>query len=159
MLEPFQSAYRKSYSTETALNHITDTLYKSHDSSHCAQLLLLDLSNAFDTLNHNILIERIKYLGIEGSPFIWLISFFTDSTLYVKIKDFISPPNNISSMIPHGSVLGPLLFSIYMRPLSDIINKLSKMCYHMLPFVTMYSDDIQLIIKFPLIRLPLICKS
>ena len=66
LMEPYQSAYRKHYSTETALNIITDTLYKSLDSSHCAQLLLLDLSSAFDTLNHNILIERIKELGIEG---------------------------------------------------------------------------------------------
>ena len=66
LMEPYQSAYRKHYSTETALNIITDTLYKSLDSFHCAQLLLLDLSSAFDTLNHNILIERIKELGIEG---------------------------------------------------------------------------------------------
>ena len=95
VLDPFQSAFRKSYSTETALNHITDTLYNSHDSSHCAQLLLLDLSSAFDTLNHNILIERIKELGIEGSPLRWLISFFTDRTSSVKINDFISPSNNI----------------------------------------------------------------
>ena len=95
VLNPFQSAFRKSYSTETALNHITDTLYNSHDFSHCAQLLLLDLSIAFDTLNHNILIERIKELGIEGSPLRWLISFFTDRTSSVKINDFISPSNNI----------------------------------------------------------------
>ena len=72
LLEPFQSVYRKSYSTESAFNHITDMLYtaiiviyNSVDSSHCARLLLLDLSSAFDTLNHNILIERIKDISIE----------------------------------------------------------------------------------------------
>ena len=57
-LKPFQSAYRKSYSTETALNHIIDTIYNSLDSSHCEQLLLLDLSSAFDTLYHNILKDK-----------------------------------------------------------------------------------------------------
>ena len=74
LMEPCQSAYiyRTHYSTETALNIITDTLYKSVDSSHCTQLLLLDLSSAFDTLNHNIIIERIKELGIEGSSLSWL---------------------------------------------------------------------------------------
>ena len=72
LMEPYQSAYRIHYSTETALNIITDTLYISLDSSHCAQLFLLDLSSAFDTLNHNILIERIKELGIEGSYLSWL---------------------------------------------------------------------------------------
>ena len=67
LMESYQSAYRTDYSTETTLNIITNKLYKSLDSSHCAQLLLLDLSIAFDTLNHNILIERIKELEIEGS--------------------------------------------------------------------------------------------
>ena len=86
LLEPFQSAYRKSYSTETSLNHITDTLYNSLDSSYCAQLLLLDLSSAFDTLNYNILTKRIKELCIEGSTIIWLISFFYRCTASVKIN-------------------------------------------------------------------------
>ena len=147
LLGPFQRAYRKTYSTETALNHITEMLYNSLDYSHCAQLLLLDLSSAFDTLNHNIgiiLIEHITDLGIEGSPLRCLISFFTDLTSSVKINDFISPPNNISSWVPQGSILGPLLFSIYFRPLSNIINKFSNISYHM------YADDIQLIIKLPI---------
>ena len=64
-MEPYrvyQSAYRIHYSTETALNIITDTLYKSLDSSHCAHLFLFDLLSAFDTQNHNILIECIKEL-------------------------------------------------------------------------------------------------
>ena len=95
LLEPFQSAYKNSYSTETSLNYITDTLYKTLDSSHCAHLLLLDLSSAFDTPNRNILIERIKDLYIEGSPIRLLILFFSDHTSSVKIKYFISPPNNI----------------------------------------------------------------
>ena len=73
-----------------------------------------------------------------------VISFFTDRTSSVKIKDFISSPNNISSGIPHGSVLGLLLFSIYLRPLSNIINKFSNISYHM------YADYIQLIIEFPI---------
>ena len=91
LLEPFQCAYRKSYSTETALYLITDTLCNSLDSSHCAQLVLLDLSSAFDTLNHNILIERIKELGIEGSPLRWLISFFTIVLYLLKSMIFFLP--------------------------------------------------------------------
>ena len=92
-------------------------------------------------MNHNNLIEHIKELSIEGTPLRWLISLFTDRTSSVKINDFISPPNNISSGVPQDSVLGPLLFCIYLRPLSNIINKFSNVSYHM------YSDDIQLIIK------------
>ena len=143
LMEPYQSAYRKHYSTETALNIITDTLYKSLDSSHCAQLLLLDLSSAFDTLNHNILIERFKELGIEGSSLSWLTSFLNDRTSSVKVNDYISPPIDILCGVPQGSVLGPLLFSIYLRPLSNIISKFPNITYHI------YADDIQLIIKIP----------
>ena len=93
-------------------------------------------------------IERIKDLDIEASSLRWLISYFTDFTSSVKIKDYISPPNNIfrgvlgiTSVVPQSSVHMPLLFSIYLRPLPNIINKFSNISYHI------YSDDIQLIIK------------
>ena len=102
VMEPYQSAYKTHYSTKTALNIIT--LYKSLDSSHCAQLLLLDLSSVFDTLNHNIHIEHIKELGIEGSSLSWLSSFLNDRTSSVKVNDYISPPIDILRGVPHESV-------------------------------------------------------
>ena len=95
LLDYFQSAYRKSFSTETALTYVTDLIHNSLDSSNCVQLLLIDLSSAFDILNHSILINRIIELGIEGSPLKWLMSFITDRTSSVKINDFISPPTNM----------------------------------------------------------------
>ena len=143
-LDYFQSAYRKSFSTETALTHITDLIQNSLDSSHCVQLLLIDLSSSFDMLNHSILINRIIELGIEGSPLKWLMSFITDRTSSVKINDFISPPTNILKGVPQGSVLGPLLFSIYLRPISNIIRKYPNIYYHI------YADDIQILLKLTL---------
>ena len=85
--------------------------------SHCAQLLLLDISSDVDTLNDNILIEHIKELGIEGSSPSWLISFLNDRTSSIKVNDYISPPNDILCGVPQGSVLEHLLFSIDLRPL------------------------------------------
>ena len=64
LLDYFQSVYRKSFSTETALTHVTDLIHNSLDSSYCVQLLLIDLSSAFDMLKHSILINRIIELGI-----------------------------------------------------------------------------------------------
>ena len=136
LLDYFQSAYNKSVSTETALTHVTDLIHNSLDSSYCVQLLLIDFSSAFDMLNHSILINRIIELGIEGSPVQWLMSFITDRTSSVKINDFISPPTNILKGVPQGSVLGPLLFSIYLRPISNIIRKYPNIHYHT------YADDI-----------------
>ena len=138
LLDYFQSAYRKSFSTETALIHVTDLIHNSLDLSYCVQLLLVDLSSAFDILNHSILIKHIIELGIEGSPLKWLMSFITDRTSSVKINDFISPPTKILKGLPQGSVLGPLLFSIYLRPISNIIRKYPNIYYHI------YADDSQL---------------
>ena len=102
LLDLYQSAYKKSFSTETTLTNVTDMIYKSLDSSYCIQLLLIDISSSFDILNHSILINRIIELGIEGSPNKWLVSFITDRTSYVKIKDFISPPTKIIKGVPQG---------------------------------------------------------
>ena len=129
LLDYFQSTYRKSFSTETALTHITDLIHNSLDSSHCVQLLLLDLSSAFDMLNHSILINRIIELGIEGSPLKWLISFIIDRTSSDKINDFISPPTKILKGVASVSVIGPRL-SIYLRTISNIIRKYPNIYYH-----------------------------
>ena len=141
LLDYFQSVYRKSFSTETALTHVTDLIHNSLDSSYCIQLLLIDLSSAFDMINHSILTNRIIELGIEGSPLKWLMSFITDRTSFVKINDIISPPTTILKGVPQGSVLGPLLFSIYLRPISNIIRKYPNIYYQI------YADEIQLLLK------------
>ena len=73
-----------------------------------------------------------------------MMSFITDRTLSVKINDFISPPTNILKVVPQGSVLGPLIFSIYLRPISNIIRKYPNIYYHI------YSNDIQLLLKLPI---------
>ena len=144
LLDYFQSAYRKSFSTETALTHVTDLIHNSLDSSYCVQLLLIDLSNTFKMPNHSILINRIIEIGIEGSYLKWMMSFITDRTSSVKINDFISPPTKILKGVSQGSVHGPLLFSIYVRPITNIIRKYRNIYYHI------YSDDIQLLLKPPI---------
>ena len=92
-------------------------------------------------LNHSILSNRIIELGIVGSPLKWLMSFITDRTSSVKINYYISPPTKILKGIPKGSIIGPLLFYIYLRPISNIIRKYPNIYYHI------YANDIQLLTK------------
>ena len=145
LLDYFQSAYRKSFSIETALTHVTDLIHNSLDSSYRVQLLLIDLYSAFYMLNHSILINRIMNLVLNlVSPLKWLMSFITDRTTSVKMNDFISHPTKILKWVPQGSVIGPLHFSIYVRPISNSIRKYINIYYHI------YADDIQLVLKLPL---------
>ena len=76
-----------------------------------------------------------------------LTSFVTNRTSSVKINDFISPPTHIHNGVPQGSVLGPLLFLIYVRPISNIIRKYPNISYHI------YADDIQLLMTLPIVSM------
>ena len=123
LLDYFQSAYRKYFSTETALTHVTYLIHNSLDSFHCVQLLLIEFSSTFDMLNHSILINRIIELGIKGSPHKWFVSFITDRTSSVKINDFISPPTKILKGSLRDQFLGHFeeISSLYTYVLSLIL--------------------------------------
>ena len=110
-------------------------------STHLKLYATIGISSDFDYLNHNILIDRINELRIEGSSLSWFTSFLNDVTYSVKVNDYISPAIELLCGVPQGSVLGPLLFSIYLRPLSNIISKFPNITYYI------YAYDIQLIIK------------
>ena len=99
-------------------------------------LVLLDLSAAFDTINHSILLYRLKhYVGIKGTAPRWLRFYLTGRTQFVIWKEYC----NLSFGVPQGSVLGPLLVAIYMVPLGDIIRR-DGICFHC------YADNTQIYI-------------
>jgi len=138
LLEPFQSAYRKSHSTETALIRVVNDLLKSADRGQVSILSLLDLSAAFDTIDHAILCERLRSaFGCTGTVLDWFSSYLTDRTQSVVVHDVKSSPSPLKYGVPQGSVLGPVLFTMYMQPLSSVI-KSSGHYYHF------FADDSQL---------------
>ena len=105
-------------------------------------LTMLDLSAAFDTLDHDILILRLSFtFGLSDNVLNWFKSYLSDRKQKIKIDNFYSDDIPISFGVPQGSVLGPLLFTMYMYPLSKLINS-EKFGYHL------YADDTQLYCSF-----------
>ncbi|MGL5345196.1 MAG: reverse transcriptase domain-containing protein, partial [Plesiomonas sp.] len=111
MHEKFQSGFRPHHSTETALVGITNDLLIESDKGNISLLVLLDLSAAFDTVAHKILLDRLhNYTGIQGQAMQWFRSYLTDRYQYVHLNGKSSNLTQVKFL--QGSVLGPLLFSI-----------------------------------------------
>jgi hypothetical protein len=137
---PLQSAYRKFHSTETALLKILDDLYRIVNDRRSAVLIGLDLSAAFDTIEHDILTERLRTVfGINGKALHWIETYLKDRTQYVSTGNERSALVSCTYGVPQGSVLGPFLFSVYVSPIANVITS------HGVQF-HQYADDTQLYI-------------
>ena len=138
LYDDFQSAYRAHHSVETAVLRIQNDLLQAMNVGKISLLVLLDMSAAFDTVDHGVLLTRLESLfGVTGIALHWFRSYLTQRTHFVSMDGAISDRLPLQYGLPQGSVLGPVLFCIYCLPLGDII-KSHGLSYHC------YADDIQI---------------
>ena len=134
---PFQSAYKKGHSTETALLRVQNDIIHNLTHNNNVILLLLDLSAAFDTVDHSILLRRMEQtFGVKDSALLWFHNYLTGRSQQVLIGDTLSSPTTLQYGVPQGSVLGPYLFTLYTAPLVDLISDFG-VGFHL------YADDTQ----------------
>ncbi|XP_071794571.1 uncharacterized protein [Asterias amurensis] len=134
--DPFQSAYRAGHGVETALLRVMNDVLLAMDGGRITALVLLDLSSAFDTVDHPTLLTRLRQLGLGGTALDWFESYLSKRSQAVHLREATSQTVQLDSSVPQGSVLGPQLFSVYMLPLRHIITK-CNLGYHV------YADDLQ----------------
>ena len=138
-----QSAYRPGHSTETALLKVVDDLFISLNKGNISVLALLDFSSAIDPIDHPILVHHLHTdFGFNDAVLQWFSSYLTDRTQYVSLSNHCSAFAPIHSGVPQGSVLGPILFAMYIKPLSAIIDSHS-IIHHS------FADDLQLQMSAP----------
>ena len=124
-----QYGFRDEHSTELASVELIDRVMSAFEHKHTPVAIYMDLSKAFDTLDHKILLHKLQYYGIKGTELNWFKSYLYDRQQYVEINSTKSEYQKITTGVPQGSVLGPLLFLIYMNDIEEASSALKSILF------------------------------
>ena len=119
-INPANHAYRKHLSTTTTLAKICDEIYKGAEEKKISQIMTIDQSAAFDVVVHEILLGKLSRYNLDQSAINWVSSYLQHRTQYVQIGRFKSNMIAVDRGVPQGSVIGPLLFAIYINEMSEV---------------------------------------
>ena len=141
--EEMQSAYRVGHSTKTALWKVKTDILNNMDQRRVTFLVLLDLLAAFDLVSFKLLLNHLHYrFGVTGTALKWIASYLTNRTQRVKIDDMESHPVTLKRGVPQGSVLGPILYTLFTSPLGNLSRLRSSTRSYSIDYHG-YADDTQ----------------
>ena len=127
----YQSGFRKNHSTDSALTYLTDSILKGFDKGYCTGMILIDLQKAFDTINHKLLLQKMPHFGFSKNVTDWFVSYLSNRSFVVNIDRCVSSQAKLTCGVPQGSILGPLLFLLYVNDMPQAIKS----------NIILYADD------------------
>ena len=124
ILYKFQSGFRMNHSTDNCLSILNEKIVKGLDSGLYTGMVLIDLQKAFDTINHEILLQKMKFIGFSTEAIEWFKSYLSNRQFKIKINNTLSGPGELNCGVPQGSIPGPLIFLLYVNEMSQAVSDL-----------------------------------